>query len=127
MPEIDFAEWSVAIRAQANQLGVDQESAKWLIRRHGKRLDEVLRGIASDPRLAERIVPTLPFIYADLLFCTRNEMVVHLDDLLRRRMPLLILAKLNEGTLRRITETVAPAIGWDEATINREVTACHQQ
>ena len=92
-PETDFAEWSAAISAQANRLGIDQESAKWLIRRHGKRVDEVLRSIEDDPHLAERIVPALPFIYADLLFCARNEMVVHLEDLLRRRMPLLILAQ----------------------------------
>ena len=61
-PETDFAEWSVAINAQASQLGVDQESAKWLIRRHGKRVEEVLRSIEADPRLAERIVPALPFM-----------------------------------------------------------------
>jgi len=123
-PEADFAEWSVAITAQAKQFGVDPESAQWLIRRHGKRADEVLRSIAGDRRLAERIVATLPFIYADLLFCARNEMVIHLGDLLRRRMPLLILAKLSESTLRRLAETIAATMGWDEAAINREVASC---
>ena len=126
-PETDFDQWSVAINAQANQLGVDQKSAKWLIRRHGKRVEIVLQNIKADPRLAERIVPTLPFIYADLLFCARNEMAVHLDDLLRRRMPLLILAKLPEEILRRIAETVADTMGWDEAAINREVVSCRQR
>jgi glycerol-3-phosphate dehydrogenase len=120
-PDTDFDQWSVAINAQANQLGVDQESAKWLIRRQGKRVEEVLRSVASDPRLAERIVPTLPFIHADLLFCARNEMVIHLGDLLRRRMPLLILAKLSEDVLRRLAETVAATKGWDEATKEREI------
>ena len=124
-PETNFSEWSVAINAQASQRGVDQESAKWLIRRHGKRVEEVLRSIEADPpRLAERIVPSLPFIYADLLFCSRNEMVIHLDDLLRRRMPLLILAKLSENTLRRITETVASTLGWDEAAVVSEIETC---
>jgi glycerol-3-phosphate dehydrogenase len=126
-PETDFEQWSVAINAQANRLGIIPEIAKWLIRRHGKRVEEVLRSIAGDPRLAERIVPALPFIYADLLFCARNEMVIHLDDLLRRRMPLLILAKLSESTLRRIAETVAAGMGWDEAAINREVASCRQR
>ena len=51
-------------------------------------------------------------------------MVIHLEDLLRRRMPLLILAKLSEDTLRRIAETVASTLGWDEAAINREVASC---
>jgi glycerol-3-phosphate dehydrogenase len=126
-PETDFDQWSVAISAQANRLGVDRESAKWLIRRHGRRVEEVLLSITSDPRLAERIVPALPFIYADLVFCARTEMVIHLDDLLRRRMPLLILAKLNESTLRRIAETVAAKMSWDEAAVSREVASCRQR
>ena len=126
-PETDFDRWSVAVNAQANRLGIAPEIAKWLIRRHGKRVEEVLRSIASDPSLAERIVPTLPFIYADLLFCARTEMVIHLEDLLRRRMPLLILAQLSEITLRRIAETVAVMMGWDEAAVNREVEACRHR
>ncbi|HSM98199.1 MAG TPA: glycerol-3-phosphate dehydrogenase/oxidase, partial [Gallionella sp.] len=73
-PEKDFAEWSVDVNAQASRLGVDHESAKWLLRRHGKRVEEVLRSMAGDPHLAERIVPALPFIYADLLYCARTEM-----------------------------------------------------
>jgi glycerol-3-phosphate dehydrogenase len=126
-PEIDFDQWSVAVNAQANQLGISQESTKWLIRRHGKRVKQVLINIEADPRLAERIVPNLSFIYADLLFCAHDEMVIHLDDLLRRRMPLLILAKLSEIPLRRLAETVAPVMGWDEAAINREVASCRQR
>ncbi|MGA7749786.1 MAG: glycerol-3-phosphate dehydrogenase/oxidase [Gallionella sp.] len=123
-PQEDYSKWSVAINTQASRLGIDHECAKWLIRRHGKRVGEVLRSISSDPRLAERIVPALPFIYADLLFCARNEMVIHLDDLLRRRMPLLILAKLAEGTLRRIVMVVARAMDWDEAKMNQEIETC---
>jgi glycerol-3-phosphate dehydrogenase len=123
-PEEDFAGWSVDVMSQARQLGVDAESAKWLMRRHGKRVGEVLHSIAVVPRLAERIVPGLPFIHADLLFCARNEMAVHLDDLLRRRMPLLILAKLSGETLRSIAGTVADAMGWDETAIISEIDAC---
>jgi glycerol-3-phosphate dehydrogenase len=123
-PEADFAQWSVAATAQAAQLGIDAECAKWLVRRHGKRVEEVLRGIAGHARLAERIVAALPFIYADLLFCARNEMVFHLDDLLRRRIPLLILAKLSEDTLRRVAETVAATLGWDEFKMNQEIETC---
>ena len=132
VPETDFDQWSVAVNERANRLGIAPEIAKWLMRRHGKRVEEVLRYIEEDQRVAERIVanhiiPGLPFIYADLLFCARNEMVIHLDDLLRRRMPLLILAKLSEDALRSIAETVAATMGWDEAAINREAASCRQK
>lgn len=123
-PQEDYSCWSVAISAKAKQLGVDQESAKWLIRRHGKRAGEVLCSIADDSRLADRIIPGLPFIHADLQFCARNEMVMHLADLLRRRMPLLVMAKLSEDVLRRLAGTVADTMGWDEAAVNREIETC---
>ena len=126
-PEKNYSVWSAAIHAEAIQLGIDQESAKWLIRRHGKRVEQVLRGVEDNPRLAKRIALALPFIYADLLFCARNEMAAHLHDLLRRRMPLLILAQLDEGALRHLAETVAAVMGWDAVAINREVAACRQQ
>lgn len=123
-PEEEFAGWSVAVMSRAMRLGVDQDSAKWLLRRHGQRAGKVLHDIAADPRLAERIVPGLPLIHADLLFCARNEMAEHLDDLLRRRMPLLILAKLSESALRGLAGTVADAMGWDEAAVDREIASC---
>jgi glycerol-3-phosphate dehydrogenase len=122
--QASYAEWSASINAQAQQLGVDAESSKWLTRRHGKRVVEVLNSIEKDVKLAERITPTLPFIYADLLFCARNEMVMHLDDLLRRRLPLLILAKLTEIELRHIAETVAAVMGWGEVIIKSEIERC---
>jgi len=117
----DFAAWSAAIFGQADKLGVDADCCQWLIRRHGKRARDILRDVENNPSLAARVVPTLPFIYADLLFCAREEMVVHLADLLRRRMPLLILAKLNESELLHIAEKVAVVFGWDEATVKQEV------
>jgi len=105
----DFTTWSASVVEQANKLGIDEECCGWLIRRHGKRAKSILREAEENPTLAKRIVAELPFIYADLVFCAREEMVVHKDDLLRRRMPLLILAKLTEDEQRQIMETVAEA------------------
>lgn len=123
-PEASYARWFVAASTQATGLGIDEESAKWLARRHGKRVSEVFRIVENDPSLAGRIVPALPFIHADLLFCARDEMAVHLSDLLRRRMPLLILARLDESDLRRIAEMIAAAMGWDAGRVVQEVDAC---
>lgn len=117
----NFVVWSAAIVAHAKELGIKEECCKWLIRRHGKRVSEILRDVESDPSLATLIVPSLPFIYADLLYCAREEMVVHLEDLLRRRMPLLILAKLSENELTKIGEKVSSVLGWDDARVKQEV------
>ena len=125
-PEENFADWLIDVNMQASQLGLDKECAKWLIRRHGKRVGEIFRSIKNAPLLAEHITPELPFIYADLLFCAQNEMVIHLNDLLRRRMPLLILAKIDQSTLHRIAETVATTMGWDKVAVTAEIEACRR-
>jgi glycerol-3-phosphate dehydrogenase len=117
-----FVEWSAKIIAQGKALGIEAECGKWLIRRHGKRVNEILLDVQHDPTLAERIVDSLPFIYADLIYCARNEMVMHLEDLLRRRMPLLILSNLEQGELLRIAERVAAIFGWDEARVQQELS-----
>lgn len=127
LPETDFQEWSEAVLAEAGRLTVDDESAQWLIRRHGKRTPEILLIIEEKPQLANRITPTLPFIYADLVFCARHEMVVHLEDLLRRRMPLLILSKMSRTELFRLAEIVAATLAWDTRTLSEEVEACSQK
>jgi len=126
-PETNYATWLDAALRRSAELGIDPESAKWLARRHGKRAGEILCNIENNRSLVERIIPALPFIQADLLFCARNEMVVHLSDLLRRRLPLLILARMDEGLLQRIAAMVAPLLGWNEAEVKEEVRSCLAQ
>ena len=119
-----YAEQFPALEEKARRLGLDKDAAIWLIRRHGRRVEDVFRSIADDSALAGRIVQDLPFSYADLLLCAGQEMAVHLDDLLRRRMPLLILSRLGMGELRRLATLVAPVMGWDDGAIERETRNC---
>ena len=125
-PLRDFAAWSEDVSAQAQRLGIDAESTQWLLRRHGLRVEHVFRLIEEKPQLVAHIVPDLPFIYADLVLCAHDEMVVHLSDLLRRRMPLLILAKLSKDAINRLAELVAPVLGWDADRVTQEVEACRK-
>ncbi len=122
MPD-DFTTWTANLIGLAQKIGVDAECTRWLIRRHGKRARDILRTVEADPSLAERVQPELPFIYADMLFCARREMVLHLEDLLRRRLPLLILTRLAPDELRRIATRVAETLGWDEARLQQELAA----
>jgi glycerol-3-phosphate dehydrogenase len=121
LPDEDYWLWSDAALAEAIALGIDSESAHWLIRRHAKRVSMIFQLIEQDALLAKRIMPTLPFIVADLVFCAAHEMVVHLEDLLRRRIPLLILAKMTPAELRYLAEMTARTLGWDEAAFNNEL------
>ncbi|MDO9267540.1 MAG: glycerol-3-phosphate dehydrogenase/oxidase [Methylobacter sp.] len=124
LPDQDYRSWADAALLEAVTLGIDKESAQWLIRRHAKRVSMVFQLIKQDTALAKRVMPTLPFIFADLVFCAGHEMVVHLEDLLRRRIPLLILVKMTQSELRYLAEMTARTLGWDEATLNNECGMC---
>jgi glycerol-3-phosphate dehydrogenase len=119
-PSGDFSDWSEAMARRAIDLGIDEESIEWLLFRHGRRVPEILASCEKHLQSTARIIPKAPFIVADLLFCARTEMVVHLGDLLRRRLPLLILAKLKPEEVRRIAGLVAPVLGWNQERIESE-------
>jgi glycerol-3-phosphate dehydrogenase len=69
------------------------------------------------------VVADLAFSRAELVHCARSEMVVHLEDLLRRRLPLVILARVREEWVADAARLAAPELGWDAARIREEVDA----
>lgn len=123
-PSNTFRIWWEQMQSHASVLGIDDESTHWLLRRHGTETSKIFHRIEKQPQLAQRIIPSLPFIYADLLHCAESEMVIHLDDLLRRRMPLLILTKLSKEQLQQIAQCVADTLNWDAVRVAQEVNRC---
>ncbi len=119
-PLRSHAVWSKEMLAQAQRLGIDAESAQWLLRRQGARAASIFEMLVTKPQLAERIVIDLPFIYADLVFCAGSEMVVSLHDLLRNRFPLLILAQLSQEVLAVIIHTLVVELGWDAEKMRQD-------
>lgn len=109
---------------RAQRLGIDKESALWLARRHGNRISGVFDLCEDDPGLVKRITTELPFIMADLVFCADHEMVIHLDDLLRRRIPLLVLAKITPDELHHLANITAKILGWDAKKTDVETSIC---
>lgn len=125
-PQKNFPAWFTCMQSHAMQLGIDAESAKWLLHRHGTRTHDIYRRIEIQADLAQRIIPSLPFIYGDLMHCASTEMVIHLDDLLRRRLPLLILTRLTENELQQIALHVASTMNWGNARMHQEVEYCRR-
>ena len=120
----DYHHWEEKMLTEAIGLGIDTESARWLTHRHGKRVSDIFEMIKQDAGLAKRIIPSLPFIIADLIFCAQHEMVVHLEDLLRRRLPLLLLSKMTPAELQRLAGIAAKALVWDENRLKAERELC---
>lgn len=126
-PDSDYQQWTSDNYQQARQLGIDEECGIWLLRRYGTCIVSIFNIIKLDFSQAERMIPALPFIKAELIYCTGNEMVIHLDDLLRRRIPLLILAQLTQDEIRKLGEVSASILDWDIVTLDNEIDRCLQK
>ncbi len=120
-PRGAFAPWARAALRQAQAAGCDVGVAAALVQRHGRRLDEVLAAIAVDPGLARRIQPQAPFCRAELAHAVRAEDAHSLIDVLRRRVPLMILTRPDEDVLSDCVTLVGDAAGWNAARRAQEL------
>jgi glycerol-3-phosphate dehydrogenase len=96
-------------------------SRLWLVGRHGADAPAILTAAASDE--LEPIAGS-PALWAELRWAARAEGVVHLDDLLLRRVRLGLL--LPEGGIQlmpRIRAIAQPELNWDDERWTHEVQA----
>ena len=76
----------------------------------------------ADPKLAEKIHPDFPNIMAEVAWAVRNEMAVKIDDVLSRRIRMLILdaqAALDSG--RKVAELMAVELKKTPEWIEKEL------
>jgi glycerol-3-phosphate dehydrogenase len=118
---IDFPKFLEKSLADAQKVGIAADCAIWLVRRYGKHCADVLALCQANPQLSQKIRPDLPFIVAELKYCAQYEMVITLEDLLRRRLPLLLLAKLSGKEIRFFAAIAAENLNWDREKIEREI------
>ncbi|MFO1207761.1 MAG: glycerol-3-phosphate dehydrogenase/oxidase [Amaricoccus sp.] len=94
------------------------------------RLDELLArygttalAIAGHGPDAPRLPDASGYSLAEIDWIVRNERVVHLADIVKRRTTLAITGTLTAADLAAIADVAAQALGWDAATRAREVEA----
>ncbi|MEZ6061429.1 MAG: glycerol-3-phosphate dehydrogenase/oxidase [Planctomycetaceae bacterium] len=120
-PDGRFFDWLRQTCSEAEAAGLDAETATECARRHGARMADIIALVKTSPDLAARIVRDLPFCRAEVVHAARSEMVRTLVDLLRRRIPLLILTRLTQETITDVCDLAAPELGWDAARCAQEV------
>ncbi|MGZ4766571.1 MAG: glycerol-3-phosphate dehydrogenase/oxidase, partial [Ilumatobacteraceae bacterium] len=97
-------------------------AAAHLANRYGSGATEVAALCKADPRLAEPLVPGLPYTKAEAVHAARAEMSVTLDDVLSRRTRARLFDR--PATLAAagdVARLIAPDMGWDEAEVERQV------
>jgi glycerol-3-phosphate dehydrogenase len=83
----------------------------------------VLAYAEENPALAERIVPELPYLMAEVPYGIHHEMAVTLTDVLMRRTSLIYETRSGGlGRARAVAGLMATRLGWDEPEIDRQVS-----
>jgi glycerol-3-phosphate dehydrogenase len=89
---------------------------------YGTRARQVLTLLAGRPTLREPLAEDLPYLAAEAVYAAREEMVVHLEDILFRRTHLAL--ETDEGleeAFRLAARLAGQELGWDAGRRAREV------
>ncbi len=90
--------------------------------RHGPVARALAQRVAQTPAVGERLVEDLPYRWCEIDHAIAHEGCTHLDDVLRRRLPLALTDPALGGRVaRRIAQTLVDAWGGTEADIQREL------
>ncbi|WP_224195495.1 glycerol-3-phosphate dehydrogenase/oxidase [Nannocystis pusilla] len=93
-----------------------------LAQRHGPLARDLHARIEADPRLGARIVEDLPYCWAEVDHAISHEGAVHLEDVLRRRIPLALTdADLGARVAREVATRLVTAWGGGAADIEAEL------
>lgn len=114
--------WVSELTEAGARRGLDRSTAELMCERYGARCADLHTLIGQTPSLAKRIHPELPFCRAELVYGVTETMALTLEDLLRRRTPVLILAPARRDVLEATASLVTPLLGWSEGQRRAEVS-----
>ena len=108
--------------ALATRSGLSPDRIDHLLGRYGSAIREVLDLIAEHPELGEPLEHAPRYLKAEAYYGASHEGALHLDDLLARRLRVSIDTwDRGVDVAHEVADIVAPVLGWDGATIEREV------
>lgn len=119
----DLGALRAAVDRRAGSLGLPKETSAETIRCFGDRALGVLE-VAGEEGLTDPLVPGFTPLAAVAPYCVRNEMVVHLSDLLSRRTRLALTAPSAGLTPDdRVARLTGHELGWSQERLQLEVEA----
>lgn len=111
-----------ALVASLEGKGLPEGGARYLGHEYGARAPMVLARAERDPGALERLDPELPSIFAQVDEAVDVEFARTLDDVLSRRIPLVLRARdQGLGIAEKVARRMAPKLGWSEERTAREV------
>lgn len=93
-----------------------------LYKRYGDRVSDLVAMIDRDPALGQFVAGAEPYIGAEVVYGVTHEGALHLDDILTRRTRISIeTSHRGIESADEVARLMAQHLGWDQATIDREV------
>ncbi len=89
----DFTGWQTEAVAGLERRGLAADIAESLTLRHGTRIAAITALLDEQPAWAARLVDDAPFIEAEVVHAVREEGARTVQDVVRRRLPLALLAR----------------------------------
>jgi glycerol-3-phosphate dehydrogenase len=126
-PDDVFETWLTATTNQGTALGLDRATAVNCARRYGAKVNEVFALIQSTPDLAQPITAECSFCRAEIVHSARHEMSRTLIDILRRRIPLMVLSHLTDDVLNDASTLAGNELGWNSERRQQEITRVREQ
>jgi glycerol-3-phosphate dehydrogenase len=115
------AMWNSRLRL-AEESGLHVARIEHLLRRYGDDVHDLLALVAARPELAGPLPGAEDHLCAEVVYAATHEGARHLDDVLARRTRISIEAwDRGVAAARPAAKLMAPVLGWDAATVDREV------
>lgn len=101
----DFTGWQTEAVAGLERRGLAPDVAESLTLRHGTRIGAIVALLDERQEWSERLVSDAPFIAAEVILAVREEGARTLEDVVRRRLPLALIAPENRwrGAVETLT------------------------
>ncbi len=97
------------------------------LRIYGDNFVDIKKIIAENPALGTPLSPDLPYTRAEILWICRNEMPVHIEDVLARRTRSLFLnAKASASIAPEVAEMMAAESGYDKGWQKEEIESYNE-
>ncbi|NLU81872.1 glycerol-3-phosphate dehydrogenase/oxidase [Rhodococcus sp. HNM0569] len=104
------------------EYGVHPYRIEHLLDRYGSLVDDVLSLAADAPEVLAPLAGAPSYLQVEVVYAVAAEGALHLDDILARRTRIAIeYAHRGVDCAEQVAALVAPVLGWDDATREREV------
>jgi glycerol-3-phosphate dehydrogenase len=102
------------VSAIAHENELSESTVKHLLDRYGSLISEILEIVAADETMAERLIPDLPYIKAEILHAASHEGALSVEDVLLRRTRISFEARDSGASVAdEVAQIIGSVLNWN--------------